>query len=47
MDGTSRRSSGRAYDVVKVLIQNGADVNAVQKQRTAFTGQLNMDMLTL
>ena len=35
-------------DVVKVLIQNGADVNAVTKSNVRqFTRQLRKDMLTL
>ena len=43
------RSSNGHVDVAKVLIQNGADVNAVdeEKKGTALHFAADMDMLTL
>ena len=45
---TSQLEEGHV-DVAKVLIQNGADVNAVEMNTKGrhFTSQLRMDMLTL
>ena len=51
MDGTSSAYNGRyngQVDLVKLLVQNGADVNAVDyKKSTALHPQLRMDISPL